>query len=99
MKETKRGACRRALPAAAASRHRAGPGGADRSGTPDGGGPGARHHRQPVERHSVAVSWAVTANLLAAAASTPLIGRLADLHNKKHILLGVLAVVLIGSVL
>ncbi|WP_029117449.1 MFS transporter [Mycobacterium sp. URHB0044] len=47
----------------------------------------------------VAVSWAVTANLLAAAASTPLIGRLADLHNKKHILLGVLAVVLIGSVL
>ena len=47
----------------------------------------------------VAVSWAVTANLLAAAASTPLIGRLADLHNKKHILLGVLVVVLIGSVL
>jgi MFS family permease len=47
----------------------------------------------------VAVSWAVTANLLAAAASTPLIGRLADLHNKKHVLLGVLAVVLIGSVL
>ena len=48
---------------------------------------------------SVAVSWAVTANLLAAAAATPLIGRLADLHNKKHVLLGVLVVVLIGSVL
>lgn len=47
----------------------------------------------------VAVSWAVTANLLAAAASTPLIGRLADLHNKKHVLLGVLLIVLIGSVL
>jgi MFS family permease len=47
----------------------------------------------------VAVSWAVTANLLAAAASTPLIGRLADLHNKKHVLLGVLVIVLIGSVL
>ena len=47
----------------------------------------------------VAVSWAVTANLLAAAASTPLIGRLADLHNKKHVLLGVLVVVLIGSIL
>ena len=30
---------------------------------------------------SVAVSWAVTANLLAAAAATPLIGRLADLQN------------------
>jgi len=48
---------------------------------------------------SVAVSWTVTANLLAAAASTPLIGRLADLHNKKHVLLGVLVVVLAGSVL
>ncbi|MET0702330.1 MAG: MFS transporter, partial [Mycobacterium sp.] len=48
---------------------------------------------------TVAVSWAVTANLLAAAASTPLIGRLADLHNKKRVLLVVLAIVLIGSVL
>lgn len=48
---------------------------------------------------TVAVSWAVTANLLAAAAATPLIGRIADLHNKKHVLLGVLALVLIGSVL
>lgn len=48
---------------------------------------------------SVAVSWAVTANLLAAAASTPLIGRLADLYSKKRVLLGVLAVVLAGSVL
>jgi MFS family permease len=47
----------------------------------------------------VAVSWAVTANLLAAAAATPLIGRLADLHNKKRVLLGVLAIVLVGSVL
>src|SRR6195952_2451201 len=47
----------------------------------------------------VAVSWAVTANLLAAAAATPLIGRLADLHNKKHVLLGVLVIVLIGSIL
>ena len=48
---------------------------------------------------TVAVSWAVTANLLAAASSTPLIGRFADLHNKKHVLLVVLAVVLAGSVL
>jgi len=47
----------------------------------------------------VAVSWAVTANLLAAAAATPLIGRLADLHSKKRVLLIVLAVVLAGSVL
>jgi MFS family permease len=48
---------------------------------------------------TVAVSWAVTANLLAAAAATPLIGRLADLHSKKRVLLAVLAVVLAGSLL
>lgn len=48
---------------------------------------------------TIAVSWAVTANLLAAAASTPLVGRLADLHNKKHVLVAVLIVVLVGSVL
>jgi MFS family permease len=48
---------------------------------------------------TVAVSWAVTANLLAAAAATPLIGRLADLHSKKRVLLWVLAVVLAGSLL
>ncbi len=47
----------------------------------------------------VAVSWAVTANLLAAAGATPLIGRLADLHRKKRVLLVVLAVVLVGSLL
>ena len=46
-----------------------------------------------------AVSWVVTANLLAAAASTPLIGRLADLRNKKRVLLAVLALVLAGSLL
>jgi MFS family permease len=45
------------------------------------------------------ISWTVTANLLAAAATTPLLGRLADLHTKKRILLGVLAVVLVGSLL
>jgi MFS family permease len=48
---------------------------------------------------NVAVSWAVTANLLAAAAATPLLGRLADLHSKKRVLLCVLAVVLVGCVL
>lgn len=52
-----------------------------------------------LEVSTVAVSWAVTANLLAAAAATPLIGRLADLHSKKRVLLIVLGVVLLGSVL
>lgn len=48
---------------------------------------------------AVNVSWVLTANLLAAAASTPLIGRLADLRSKKRVLLAVLALVLAGSVL
>ena len=52
-----------------------------------------------LDASTVAVSWAVTANLLAAAAATPLIGRLADLHSKKRVLLWVLAVVLVGSLL
>lgn len=47
----------------------------------------------------VTVSWAVTANLLAAAAAAPLIGRLADLRNKKRVLLAVLALVTAGSLL
>ena len=51
-----------------------------------------------LDASTVAVSWAVTANLLAAAAATPLIGRLADLHSKKRVLLIVLAVVLVGSI-
>ncbi|TFV59428.1 MFS transporter [Mycobacterium sp. PS03-16] len=48
---------------------------------------------------TVAVSWAVTANLLAAIAATPLLGRLADLYSKKRVLIAVLLVVLAGSVL
>ena len=52
-----------------------------------------------LQASTVAVSWAVTANLLAAAAATPLIGRLADLYRKKQVLLVVLAVVLAGSIL
>lgn len=47
----------------------------------------------------VAVSWTVTANLLAAAAATPLLGRLADLYPKKRVLVCVLVVVLAGSLL
>ncbi|MBB2993032.1 MFS family permease [Mycolicibacterium iranicum] len=54
---------------------------------------------EQLDASPVGVSWAVTANLLAAAAATPLIGRLADLYRKRRVLLGVLAVVLIGSVL
>lgn len=52
-----------------------------------------------LEASTDAVSWVVTANLLAAAAATPLIGRLVDLRNKKRVLLSVLALVLAGSLL
>lgn len=48
---------------------------------------------------AVSVSWVVTANLLAAAAATPLIGRLADLRSKKRVLLCILALILGGSLL
>lgn len=46
-----------------------------------------------------AASWSVTANVLTAAAATPLIGRLADLFNKKTVMLSMLALILAGSLL
>ncbi|MFC4070122.1 MFS transporter [Actinoplanes subglobosus] len=46
-----------------------------------------------------AVSWVVTANLLAAAVLTPMLGRLGDLHGRRTVMLGVLIAVLAGSVL
>jgi len=52
-----------------------------------------------LQASEVGVSWVITANLLSAVATTPLIGRLADLHCKKRVLLVVLGIVLIGSVI
>ncbi|WP_244875755.1 MFS transporter [Winogradskya consettensis] len=46
-----------------------------------------------------AASWVVTANLLAAAVFTPMLGRLGDLFGRRPVMLGVLTVVLLGSVL
>lgn len=54
---------------------------------------------QQLHVSSAAAGWAVTANLLAAAAATPLIGRFADIYDKKRVLLGVLGMVVAGSVL
>lgn len=48
---------------------------------------------------SAAVGWVVTANLLAAAVCTPVLGRLADRHGPRPVLLGTLVLVLLGSVL
>ncbi|MEE2061684.1 MFS transporter [Rhodococcus artemisiae] len=46
-----------------------------------------------------AAGWIVTANLLAATVCTPLLGRLADRRGPRKVLLGVLCVVLVGSLL
>lgn len=48
---------------------------------------------------TTAAGWVLTANLLAAVIATPVIGRLADLHGKRPVLIGVLTVVLAGSLL
>jgi MFS family permease len=48
---------------------------------------------------ATAASWVVTANLLAAAVLTPMLGRLGDLHGRRPVMIGVLVVVLLGSVL
>ncbi len=46
-----------------------------------------------------AVGWVVTANLLAAAVLTPLLGRLGDLFGRKRVLLAILSAVAAGSLL
>ncbi|WP_239133135.1 MFS transporter [Paractinoplanes durhamensis] len=48
---------------------------------------------------ATSASWVVTANLLAAAVLTPMLGRLGDLYGRRPVMLGVLVVVLAGSVL
>ncbi|MFI6638775.1 MFS transporter [Streptomyces sp. NPDC050504] len=45
------------------------------------------------------VSWVTTATLLSAAVFTPLLGRFGDQHGKKSTLVGVLLVMIAGSVL
>ncbi|MFF9896298.1 MFS transporter [Streptomyces longispororuber] len=48
---------------------------------------------------TAAVSWVTTATLLSAAVFTPLLGRFGDQHGKKPTLVGVLLVMIAGSVL
>ncbi|WP_100246000.1 MFS transporter [Rhodococcus triatomae] len=47
----------------------------------------------------IAVGWVLTANLLAAAVSTPVLGRLADQRGGRPVLIGTLVVVVAGSIL
>ncbi|GAB1695096.1 MFS transporter [Krasilnikovia sp. M28-CT-15] len=44
-------------------------------------------------------AWLLTAFLLSASVSTPVLGRLADLHGKRRILLGALAAISVGSLI
>lgn len=44
------------------------------------------------------ISWVTTATLLSAAVFTPLLGRYGDQHGKKRTLVGVLVVMVIGSI-
>ena len=46
-----------------------------------------------------AVGWVLTANLLAAAVLTPVLGRLGDVHGRRPVLLGILSVVVAGCLL
>lgn len=55
--------------------------------------------RAQLEVSTTASGWLLTANLLAAAVATPVLGRLADLRGKRAILIGILCVVLAGSLL
>jgi MFS family permease len=44
-------------------------------------------------------SWALTASLLVTAIATPLLGRFGDMYGKRRIILGILAVLVAGSVI
>jgi len=55
---------------------------------------GASLHASPSD-----VGWVLTANLLAAAVLTPVLGRLGDVHGRRPVLLGILSSVAAGSLL
>ena len=48
---------------------------------------------------AAAAGWVLTANLLAAAVTTPVLGRLGDLRGERPVMLGILAVISFGTVL
>ncbi len=48
---------------------------------------------------AAAAGWVLTANLLAAAVSTPVLGRLGDTRGERPVFLGILVVVTLGTVL
>ncbi|MFD6437729.1 MFS transporter [Streptomyces venezuelae] len=55
--------------------------------------------QKDLDATTAGVSWVTTATLLSAAVFTPLLGRFGDQHGKKPTLIGVLLVMIAGSVL
>lgn len=49
-----------------------------------------------INADQASVAWVFTALLLSAAVSTPIVGRLADTHDKRNVFLGVMIVLLAG---
>src|SRR5437868_6613593 len=45
-----------------------------------------------------AISWVVTAYLLSATASTPILGKLSDLYGRRRILIAGVAIFVLGSI-
>jgi MFS family permease len=54
---------------------------------------------QQLDASLAAVAWVLTANLLAAAVLTPVLGRLGDVYGKRPVMIGILLVVLLGTLI
>jgi predicted MFS family arabinose efflux permease len=55
--------------------------------------------QQQLDISAAAAGWVLTANLLAAAVFTPVLGRLGDLRGERPVILGILGIVVAGTVL
>lgn len=55
--------------------------------------------QQQLGTSTAAIAWVLTGVLLSGAVATPLIGRLADIRDKRHVLLATLAVVALGTLI
>ena len=54
---------------------------------------------QQLDISAAAAGWVLTANLLAAAVFTPVLGRLGDLRGERPVILGILVAVVAGTLL
>ena len=55
--------------------------------------------QQQLDISAAAAGWVLTANLLAAAVLTPVLGRLGDLRGERPVILGILTAVAVGTLL